>query len=1395
MKKIFDLRSKKGKSPLGSFTIPGRDRGHHRTSFQPGYHIRDRDLGKIHKAASVGNVAKVQQVLLLGKNGLDDKDKMNRTALHLACAYGHSAVVALLLERKCLLNLCDSENKTALMKAVECQEEECATLLLEHGADPNVVDVNGNTALHYAVFCQNISLAAKLLSYNANIEARNKDDLTPLLLGISERKQQIVEFLVRKEANIHAVDKMKRTALILAVNYESLNVVSLLLQRGADVFSQDVFGRTAEEYAVISGFKIICELISEYKGKRPKTPPKKSNSVDKSSEEDSLSRFSNKPGVDSQFASDDEVLDFETPAPKLNLQKLMKAFQQSKRKEAECGIVRQESTTFSENNNSDSEIEDVVETFPKPSPGVQGFSHPAFPRPDPLPKPLKTLAGLGLAKEGATKPELVEKESDVDIIERAPQGQANHDHLTSVDRARENDRSGMMSALGLGEEKDIESPWDSESISESIPLKFVDHLFGDQRGKTTLNEQVQGSPAAAAAKLPEKCPNVKPAVGVKDSVPNKTVGMKDPQTSSSDWDLTSLSLSGETCQKAGHFKVDDQRPLVSQSVTKNQSAPTELGQKTVTDKEKMKNAAVFLVGNSMSHHPCQSLLPGNRGSKEDFSDWDLTSLSLSGETCQRAGHLKVDDQRPLVSQSATKNPPALGQKTITDKEKMKNAAVFLAGNSMPHHPCQSPLPGNRGSKEDLSGELDLEVILEEEQEKPDGDENNRLQVEGEKKHRSSEVKVSDNVCDAAAESRLIQQRKSGGNNKQAFPAMESKGSDSSDRGVPRKETEKKNNGKWTQDKRVIAPILKKTDSLTGGLLHVNDDSILRKVDQDDGRTAGKTAYEKKKVSDSGRKAKHQLRKNLMQDEITSLRLETDTVKNQNQEQEKKCFEDSDIVKGENDYPQKAKNLSKETLTKATFQHTGQLNVPIAENTMLNPELENAKQSKQRLETEVESYHSRLAAATHDHDQGQTSQTDLELASQKAEEKRLRLQDQMEFNMAKLESNNEMLSQQLSKMKNKFNQLNIKLHQTRDDLREKTLMLERVQRDLGQTECQREDIEHMYQNEQGKVNEYLGKQESLEERLSQLQSENILLRQQLEDAQNRADSKEKMVISIQDQLQQIVRKHAEREKQVLMLEERNKELVNKWNHVEERMHQYENEKAEREAVAKHLQQELSDTLKKQSALEASLDVVSCHRAKLEVEALDLKSNLRQLTSQFQETKDQHTKAVRCAEKTQDHIQKLEIENAELQTTVKKQAGKIEQLQKNLLSIKSIDDLPAELETARSECLHMNAKIQVLQEELLSMKGTQKKCEKLEKNKKKLEQKVVTLKSHIEMNMIEYSQVEQYKQEIEERVRQDLIEKLREINMFLQMQQELDRSITRELEEVDAEFASNSFRVSP
>ena len=60
------------------------------------------------------------------------------------------------------------------------------------------------------------------------------------------------EFICERETD----SQTQRTALMLAVKYESANVVRLLLQQGTDIFSKDVFGWTAEEYAVISGFKM-----------------------------------------------------------------------------------------------------------------------------------------------------------------------------------------------------------------------------------------------------------------------------------------------------------------------------------------------------------------------------------------------------------------------------------------------------------------------------------------------------------------------------------------------------------------------------------------------------------------------------------------------------------------------------------------------------------------------------------------------------------------------------------------------------------------------------------------------------------------------------------------------------------------------------------------------------------------------------------------------------------------------------------------------------------------------------------------------------------------------------------------------------------------------------------
>nr|XP_005564890.2 ankyrin repeat domain-containing protein 26 isoform X8 [Macaca fascicularis] len=1494
MKKIF---SKKGESPLGSFARRrrssaggGGELGEGAYS-QPGYHVRDRDLGKIHKAASAGNVAKVQQILLLRKNGLNDRDKMNRTALHLACANGHPEVVTLLVDRKCQLNVCDNENRTALMKAVQCQEEECATILLEHGADPNLADVHGNTALHYAIYNEDIPVATKLLLYDANIEAKNKDDLTPLLVAVNGKKQQMVEFLIKKKANVNAVDKLESSH----------------------------------------------QLIPEYKEERiPKNSSQNSNSVDESSE-DSLSRLSGKPGVDDSWpTSDDEDLNFDTKnVPKPSLAKLMTASQQSRKNlEATYGIVRTGSRTLFEDRDSDSQDEVVVESLPTTSVKAQGFSHPTCQSPDPLPKPShKSLANPGLIKEGPTKPAVEKKENGIDIIESAPLEQTNSDNLTYVDEVHKNNRSDMMSALGLGQEEDIESPWDSESISENFPQKYVDPLAGAayQKEKNIGNEQAEdmfyipscmsGSRNFKMAKLedtrnvgmpvahmesPERYLHLKPAIEMKDSVPNKAGGMKDVQTSkAAERDLEVASEEEQEREES-----ENNQPQVEEERKKHRNSEMEVSANIhdgATDNDEDDGLIQERRSGETDHQqfprkenkeyassgPALQMKAVKRTSKESVNSPVFEKAGLL-----TGGLLQVDDDSSLSEIDEDEERPS--KKTSNEKNKVKNQIQSMddvddltQSSETASEDCELPRSSYKNfmllieqlgmeCKDSISllkiqdAALSCERLLELKKNhcelltvkiKKMEDKVNVLQKElSETKEIKSQlehqkVEWERELCSLRFS--LNQEEEKRRNADMLYEKIREQ--------LRRKEEQYRKEVEVKQQLELSLQTLEMElrtvkSNLNQVIQERNDTQRQLSREQNarmlqDGILTSHLSKQKEiemtqrkmnsETSHSHEEEKDLLHKNsMLQEEIAMLRLEIDTIKNQNQEKEKKCFEDLEIVKEKNEDLQKTIKQNEETLTQTISQYNGRLSVLTAENTMLNSKLESEKQSKERLEAEVESYRSRLAAAIHDRDQSETSKRDLELAFQRARDEWSRLQDKMNFDASHLKDNNEILSQQLFKTESKLNSLEIELHHTRDTLREKTLGLERVQKDLSQTQCQMKEMEQKYQNEQVKVNKYIGKQESVEERLSQLQSENMLLRQQLDDAHNKADNKEKTVINIQDQFHAIVQKlQAESEKQSLLLEERNKELISECNHLKERQYQYENEKAEREVVVRQLQQELADTLKKQSMSEASLEVTSRYRINLEDETQDLKKKLGQIRNQLQEAQDRHTEAVRCAEKMQDHKQKLEKDNAKLKVTIKKQMDKIEELQKNLLNanlsedekeqlkklmelkqslecnldqemkknvelereitgfknllkmtrkklneyengelsfhgdLKSsqfemdiqinklkhkIDDLTADLETAGSKCLHLDTKNQVLQQELLSMKTIQKKCEKLQKNKKKLEQEVVNLRSHIERNMVELGQVKQYKQEIEERARQEIVEKLKEVNLFLQAQ---------------------------
>ncbi|XP_044535460.1 ankyrin repeat domain-containing protein 26 isoform X2 [Gracilinanus agilis] len=588
----------------------------------------------------------------------------------------------------------------------------------------------------------------------------------------------------------------------------------------------------------------------------------------------------------------------------------------------------------------------------------------------------------------------------------------------------------------------------------------------------------------------------------------------------------------------------------------------------------------------------------------------------------------------------------------------------------------------------------------------------------------------------------------------------------------------------------------------------------------------------------------------LQDEIAMLKLELDAVKIKNQEKENRYTEENEVLKEKNDELQKELKLNEEALTKTILQYSGQLNVLTTENAMLNSKLKNEMQNRDRVEIEIESYRSRLTSAIRDHERSQTSKLDLEHTFQRERDEWLRLQDKLNYDLSSLRDNNGVLSQQLSKAESKANSLENELHLVRDSLREKTLILESTQRELNQAQYQAKELEHTNQMEKEKLNKYVVKQESMQERFAQIQSENMLLRQQLEDAQNKGIIKEKVVSDVQVQFSDLFNKlRADSEKQVLMVEERNKELINECNHLKEQMCKHENEKAEREITLRQLQQELADSLKKQSMSEASLEVTSRYRNDLEDKKQQLQKEIDQIKSKLQESEERHLQSKRSTNELEDHIQKLEIENARLEATVKQQMGKIEQIQENMLDPTSldnereklkklievkqslenrldqemkrngelqkdisgfkkllkatkkklkdyekgnldyqgrlkhacseedgqinrlknkIDDLTQQLEAASSKCIHLESMNRGLQEELFSLKTVQKKCDRLEKIKKQLEEEVANLKHHLEINTLEHSQVEQYKREIEERARQEIVEKLKEVNLFLQTQ---------------------------
>lgn len=296
------------------------------------------------------------------------------------------------------------------------------------------------------------------------------------------------------------------------------------------------------------------------------------------------------------------------------------------------------------------------------------------------------------------------------------------------------------------------------------------------------------------------------------------------------------------------------------------------------------------------------------------------------------------------------------------------------------------------------------------------------------------------------------------------------------------------------------------------------------------------------MSENHEKEKELLHGNdILQGETATRRLGRDRVKTQNQHMEQQYFEDTAIVKENKDYLPMRIKLKVETMTETVFEYNGQFNVPSAENTMPNPQLENARQSQERQQTEAEFYHFMLAHP--------------EIPFPGTRDECFRFLDKMRFDICNLKKMNAILAQKLSKAEKKCNSLEIELRHTRDAVREHTLISNRVQEDVRQMLRRRKE------RKRGNINMYIGKLESLEEKVSHLESETRLLQQRVDHACNPSDCDENPEANIQELLKQIIKiLQAETEKQYRVMEQR-EEIANGFNDLKEIIYLQEKNEAE------------------------------------------------------------------------------------------------------------------------------------------------------------------------------------------------------------------------------------------
>ena len=154
-----------------------------------------------HLAVSKGNVDMVSTLLSFDHCDVNRKGQLDRTALHVACEFGHVACIHELMACGAQIEAKDSCDKaTPLHLAADFNHPDVVKILVdEYGASINVTDDDGLTALHRAALSGNPGVVRVLASNpQCDVMIRDSDGDTAADVARRRRHHVIVALLEDK---------------------------------------------------------------------------------------------------------------------------------------------------------------------------------------------------------------------------------------------------------------------------------------------------------------------------------------------------------------------------------------------------------------------------------------------------------------------------------------------------------------------------------------------------------------------------------------------------------------------------------------------------------------------------------------------------------------------------------------------------------------------------------------------------------------------------------------------------------------------------------------------------------------------------------------------------------------------------------------------------------------------------------------------------------------------------------------------------------------------------------------------------------------------------------------------------------------------------------------------